>query len=58
MVDPTMIVSFNSIAAEQAKSMQATSKVVTQFINYDATHSELIARYHTRGMVLQIDSDI
>ena len=52
-----MLVDLNSIAAEQAKITEATAKSVTQLLNYAATHSEAITRYHASGMILHIHSD-
>ena len=56
-VDPTILVALNSIAAEQANNTEATAKAVTQLLNYAATHSEVITRYHASGMILHIHSD-
>ena len=56
-VDPTMLVAFKSIAAEQANSMEATAKLVTRMLNYTATHPEAITRYHASGMIIHIHSD-
>ena len=52
-----MIVELDSITAEQANSTQSTTKSVTQLINYTATHSDDITRYHTSVMFLHIHSD-
>ena len=52
-----MIVSLNSIVAEQANSTEATAKSVTQLLNYTDTHSEAITRYHASSMILHIHSD-
>ena len=41
-VDPTILVALNSIAAENANSIEATAKAVTQMINYAAMHSDAI----------------
>ena len=57
MVDPKMIVELEIITAEQANSTQSATKAVTQLLNYTATHSKDITRYHTSGMVLHIHSD-
>ena len=56
-VDPPMLVDLNSIASEQAKSTEATAKAVSQLLNYVATQSEAITRYHASGMILHIHSD-
>ena len=56
-VDPTMLVTLNTIAAEQSKGTQETSKTVVQILNDAATHPEAITRYHTSGMTLHMHSD-
>ena len=56
-VDPTMLVELNSIDAKQANSIEATAKAANQLLNYAATHSEAITRYHASGMILHIHSD-
>ena len=44
VLDPTMLVSLNTITAQQAKSTQETAKKVVQLLNYTATHPEEITR--------------
>ena len=56
-VDTTILVALNSIVAEQADSTEATTKAVTQLLNYVAMHSEAITRYHASGMIIQIHSN-
>ena len=56
-VDPTMLVALNIITAEHSNSIEATTKSVTQMINYVDTHTELITRYHKIGVTLHIHSD-
>ena len=43
-VDPTMIASLNTIAAQQSKSTQKTAKKVVRLLNYEATYPEAITR--------------
>ena len=57
-VYPTMLVALDSIEAEQTNITQATAKEVNCLINYTATHSEAIKRYHTSRIVLNIHSEI
>ena len=52
-----MLVDLNSIDVEQANITEATAKAVTQLINYAATHSEAITRYHASSMIFHIHSD-
>ena len=56
-VYPTMIVTLNSIAEEQANSTEATAKSVTQLLNYAATHYESITRYPASRIILHIHSN-
>ena len=57
-VHPTILVTLNIIAEEQANSTQATVKPVTQLLKYATTLSEAIKIYHTNGMVLHNHSDV
>ena len=57
VVDPKTIVELDNITAKQANITQSNNKAVTQLLNYTATHSEAITRYHTSGIVLHIHSD-
>ena len=56
-IDPTMLVSLNSLAAVQTKPKIETTKQITQFLNYIATHTDTIIEYSKRGMILHIYSD-
>ena len=56
-VNLIMLVALNSINPEQANSTESTAKAVTQLLNYAATHSEAITRYHASGMILHIHRD-
>ena len=56
-VDPTMLVSLNTIAAQKPKTTQETAKKVVQLLNYAATHPEAITRYHASGIKLHMHSD-
>ena len=54
----TMILfSLNIISVEQSITTKSTAKAVTRILNYAATQSESITRYHTSGMVLHIHSN-
>ena len=54
---PKMLVTLNTIAAEKLKRTQETAKKVVQLLNYTATHTETITRYHNRGMNLYMNSN-
>ena len=56
-VNPIMLMKFNSIAAERSNIAEATSKSVTQLLNYATTHSEGITIYHASGIILHIHSN-
>ena len=56
-VNPTILVTLNSITTEQAKIIEATAKAVTDMINYASMHSEAITRYHVIGMILHTHSN-
>ena len=51
-VDPTMLVASNSISIKQTNSTETTTKAVNQMLNYAATHSEYITRYHANTSTL------
>ena len=56
--EPIIIVALNCIVEEQFNNTLETEKVVTRLLNYAATHSESITRYHKSRMVLFIHSDV
>ena len=41
-IDPTMLMSLNSLAAVQTKPKTETTKQITPFLNYSATHQDAI----------------
>ena len=55
-VYPIMLVELNILDVKQSNITQATSKLVTQLLNYSSAHSEAITIYCSSGMVLQIHS--
>ena len=57
MVDNTMLVAINTIAAAQAKGTEATLDAVTQLLNYAATHPTAVVRYKRSDMILYVSSD-
>ena len=54
---PTMLMALNFLAEVQTKPTIETTKQITQFLNYSATHPDAITEYRKRGMVLHIYSD-
>ena len=57
-VDPTMLVTLNSIAAEQSKNHQVIAEKVVKLLNYVVTHPEAITRYHASVMNLHIPRNV
>ena len=47
----------NSLAAVQIKPTIETTKQITQFLNYSATHPDPITEYRKSGIILHIYSD-
>ena len=56
-IDSTMLVALGSLAAAQAKGTQATAQASTQLLNYAASHSDAVLRYHASDMYLHVHSD-
>jgi hypothetical protein len=56
-VDPTMLVTFSTLASAQAKGTAATSGSMNQLMDYCATHPDAEFRYHPSDMVLHVSSD-
>ena len=56
-LDNTLLVSLNGISLEQSKATDNTSKNITKLLNYLATHSEAVIKYHASGMQLYAHSD-
>jgi hypothetical protein len=56
-IDNTMLVSLNTLAAEQSKGTENTAKAIVHLLNYCATHPDAVIKYHASDMVLHIDSD-
>jgi hypothetical protein len=57
-VDPTLIMSINVLASEQAKATSDTADKVIKLLNYCNTHPETKIRYHASDMILYIHSDL
>ena len=56
-VDAILLVTMNTISAEQSKITQEKAKKVMQFLNYVVTHPEAITCYHSSGINLHMPSD-
>ena len=49
---PKMLMALKSLAEVQTNPTIETSKQITQFINYSATHPEAVTEYRKSGMIL------
>jgi hypothetical protein len=56
-VDSTMLVALGTLAAAQTVTTTNTTKLVTQFLDYAATHPNATVKYIASKMILQIHSD-
>ena len=56
-VDATILVALGTLAAQQAKSTEATSRAINQLLDYCHTHPNAILRYRASDMILKIHSD-
>ena len=52
-----MLMALKSLAAVQTNPKIETSKQITQFLNYSATHPDAITEYRKSVMILHIYSD-
>ena len=52
-----MFVALGYLVSAQSKVTEATAQKVTQLLDYCATHSDAIIRYHRSDMILAVDSD-
>ena len=55
--DPTMLASFGSIAAQQAKGKEKTYSDTLWLLNYTSMHPNTTIRYTASDMVLHTHSD-
>ena len=56
-VDPSMLPALNEISTQQSNPTTNTQAKVTQLLNYVATHSNAVIRFHKSDMCLHVDSD-
>ena len=56
-VDPSMLPALNEISTQQSTPTTSTQSKVTQLLDYIATHSNAIIRFHKSDMCLHVDSD-
>ena len=49
-LDNNLLVALNVISLEQSKATDNTSKKITKFLNYLATHPEAVIKFHDIGM--------
>ena len=51
-IDPTMLIELNSLEAVQTNMTIETTKQITQFLNYSATHPGAVTEYIKIRMIL------
>jgi len=51
-INPTMLVTLDSLATMQAKETQATMEALMHLLNYCTTHPDAIIHFHASNMVL------
>ena len=56
-IDPTMLVALNSLESVQTNPKIETTKKITRFLNYSATHPDTVIEYSKSGMIIQIYLD-
>ena len=56
-IDPTMLMSLNSLEAVQTNPKIKNAKQSTHCLNYSATHPDTITEYRKSGMILHIFYD-
>ena len=56
-IDPTMLMPLNSLAAVQTNPKIETTKQITQFLNYSATHPYAITEYRKSAIIVNIYSN-
>ena len=57
ITDSTMLHTLNSPASAQTKETEETLQAMIHFLDYCATHSNAIFRFHANNMILKIHSD-
>ena len=55
-VDSTILVAICSIVSEQANTMNTTMNKVKKFLNYAASHQDVIFMYHASDVILAFHS--
>ncbi len=53
----TILLALNTIATEQANPTERTIERVHQFLEYMATHPNVVIRFRTSDMILNVHSD-
>ena len=56
-VDPTMLVTLNAVATQQASPMQKTMDRIKHLLDYCSSQKKAIITYHSSDMVLAIHSN-
>ena len=53
-MDPTILMTLNSLATVQTKPTIETTKNITRFLNYSASYPDEVTEYIRSGMILHI----
>ena len=53
----TVLLALNDIETQQAKPTESNMKIIHQLLDYMATHTKAIIRFHASDMILNIHSD-
>ena len=56
-VNPTMLLSLNTLAEQQSSPTKNTESAITHFLDYAATNPSVIIQYKASNMILYIYSD-
>jgi hypothetical protein len=56
-VDSTLLVALGTLASAQAQELEATAQAVARLLDYCATHTEAVIRFHASEMCFHVHSD-
>ena len=56
-IDGAMLTDINDIGTQQAEPTKNTQVKIERLLNYAATYPHVKLRFHTNGIILQVDSD-
>ena len=56
-MDPTILMALNSLMVVHTKPTTETAKMITQFLNYSASHPDVVTEYRRGGIIIHIYLD-